>query len=254
MRYLARHPSLSEEQRTRATESLNDILFKSGSATCESVQAHFLPLLDGYKSDIVYLKNLVSLMGRMGCMASELYLQASTYLFDADPTSEMALYLAGTFLEAGEPAKASDLYGKAVEMETDPAVRAGIYCKMSMVSQTLGDFLTGRELAKKALEINPEMGEAYLAIGIAYAGSAEQCGENDFEKQAVFWAAVDKFAEALAADPSVKDEAEELIRQYSPYFPDNETAFFYGYNDGDTYHVACWINEDTSVRTRKIAK
>jgi hypothetical protein len=123
---------------------------------------------------------------------------------------------------------------------------------MSLVSQQQGEYAISRDLAEQALDLKPDMGEAYLAIGLSYAASAETCGENDFERLAVYWAAADKFAEAGAVDQGVRTKAEELIRQYSPYFPDNEMAFFYGYNDGDSYHVGCWINENTLVRTNKI--
>ena len=96
------------------------------------------------------------------------------------------------------------------------------------------------------------MGEAYIAIGLAYSASAQHCGENAFEREAVYWVAVDQFTTAKKLDPSVTEKADTLIRQYQSYFPDNETSFFYGYKDGDEYNVGCWINQKTIVRTRKI--
>lgn len=244
--------SISEEQRSKILEGLNDILINSGAATCNGIQDYLLPKLEGYQSSEAYLKGIVNLMGRMDCIASELNLRVSGLLFDMDPSSEMALYLANAFLAAGEPARANQLYASAIEMEDDPSVKADIYCQMSLVSQQQGEYLAARDLAQHALVLKPGMGEAYLAIGLAYAASAETCGENPFERHAVYWAAADKFAEAIAADQEVREKAENLIRQYSPYFPDSETTFFHGYNDGDTYHVGCWINENTIVRTNKI--
>lgn len=252
--YLYRSPSLTTDQRDRIVDGLIDILLQSGAATCRTVQDFFLPNLDEYSASEGFLKSIVSLMGRMDCVASELNLKASGLLYESDPTPEMALYLANAFLEAGEPASAYDLYAKALELENDPTVQAGIYCQMSLVTQQQGEYSSARDLAQKALALKPGMGEAYLAIGLAYAASAENCGENAFERQAVYWAATDKFAEAAIADQGVRDKAEALILQYSPYFPDNETAFFYGYNEGDTYHVGCWINENTLVRTNKIVQ
>jgi len=252
--YLTASPSLSPDQLDRVVETLNELLIRSGAATCNALQDDLLPKLDGHISNVSYLKSIVSLMSSMDCVASDLNLKASGLLFEADPSPDMALYLANAFLTAGEPAKANELYATALEMEDDAMVKAGIYCQMSLVSQQMGEYEISRDLARQALVLHPGMGEAYLAIGLAYASSAEKCGENPFERQAVYWAATDKFAQAAAMDPLVRDKAEELIRQYSPYFPDNETAFFNGYNDGDVYHVGCWIIEDTLVRTRKIGQ
>ncbi|MFW6327855.1 MAG: hypothetical protein ACOC2F_06030, partial [Bacteroidota bacterium] len=67
-------------------------------------------------------------------------------------------------------------------------------------------------------------------------------------KSAVYWAAVDKYIKAQNVDPSMAEEANQRISQYSRYFPDKEDAFFYDYTVGKSYTVGCWINETTSVR------
>ena len=77
------------------------------------------------------------------------------------------------------------------------------------------------------------------------------CGDNEFEKSCVFWAAVDKFARAKSVDPTLSDEASDLVSKYSEYFPNVEDAFFYGFENGQEYTVGCWINERTTVRTRQ---
>jgi len=62
---------------------------------------------------------------------------------------------------------------------------------------------------------------------------------------------VDQYIKAKSADASVSAEATELINKYTQYFPNIEDAFFYGFENGQAYTVGCWINENTSVRTRQ---
>ena len=113
------------------------------------------------------------------------------------------------------------------------------------------DFQLARNHARKAIELTSDWGEPYILIGNLYASSSKMCGENEFEKSTIFWAAVDKFEQAKAIDSEVNGEATELIRKYSQYFPNAEDAFFYGFEDGQPYTIGCWINENTKVRTRK---
>ena len=110
---------------------------------------------------------------------------------------------------------------------------------------------TSRNYARKALEINPNMGKAYIIIGDAYASSSASCTEDKLGGKSVFWAAVDKYYKAKQVDPSVAETANEKINKFSSYFPDQETAFFNGINDGTSFSVGCWIGESTTVRTKK---
>ena len=67
----------------------------------------------------------------------------------------------------------------------------------------------------------------------------------------IFWAAVDQFIKAKQLDPEQSQKANDLINQYSEYFPINEDVFMYTLKDGEDYKVGGWINETTKVRSRK---
>ena len=54
---------------------------------------------------------------------------------------------------------------------------------------------------------------------------------------------------ARNVDPSVTENANKQITNYSKYFPGKEDAFFLGLNNGDSYTVGCWIGETTAIRT-----
>ena len=57
---------------------------------------------------------------------------------------------------------------------------------------------------------------------------------------------------AKEADPSLESEANNLIAQYSRYFPNSADAFMYDVVDGNAYTVSCGgMREATRVRTSK---
>jgi hypothetical protein len=62
---------------------------------------------------------------------------------------------------------------------------------------------------------------------------------------------VDKFIQAKMVDPEQSKKANDLINQYSQYFPINEDVFMWTLEDGKKYTVGGWINEQTIVRSRK---
>ncbi len=53
---------------------------------------------------------------------------------------------------------------------------------------------------------------------------------------------------AKQVDPSVADEANNLIKTYSLHFPTKEDAFFRSIVDGATVKIGDWINETTKAR------
>ena len=103
-----------------------------------------------------------------------------------------------------------------------------------------------RDYCRKALEVNPNFGNAYILMGAAYV-SAEGGGETNIQKAALYWVAVDQFEKAKAVDSTLVEKANSLIKAYSMYFPMREAD--HNFREGAKYHVGCWINEETSVRT-----
>jgi hypothetical protein len=117
--------------------------------------------------------------------------------------------------------------------------------------KNLKQFDVARSYARKAANLKSNWGAPYILIGDMYAASAKSCGTNDFESSAVYWSAVDKYIRAKSIDGSIAEEANKKIATWSKYFPNQKDAFFYGFNDGQSYSIACWINETTKVRVQQ---
>lgn len=114
----------------------------------------------------------------------------------------------------------------------------------------LKNYPKSRQYARKAMQLRPDWGEPYLLVGKLYASSGPLCGPGrGFDSQVVTWPAIDKWQKAKSVDPSLKAQADELIRKYWQYMPSKEDIFQRGIQEGSTFKVGCWIQENTKVRT-----
>lgn len=140
---------------------------------------------------------------------------------------------------------------QAIKLETDNSLKAQYYYEGAQMYNKTKSFATARNYARKALELNPKMGNAYILIATMYAVTANSIGKDQFAHNAVFWAAVDKLSQAKNADPSVASDADKLISTYSAHFPKKEEGFMHSVLEGNSYTVGGWIGEVTTARYYK---
>jgi tetratricopeptide (TPR) repeat protein len=236
----------------QAIESVEKIFAESGAADCESLINIFKPKFQENPDDVDLLKKITNLLSQTKCEDSELYAQAAEKLFSLEPSAEAAAKLGALFAIKEEYKKATSYFNQAIAQETDNARKADYYFALGKVAFQQKDYPTVRKHCLSAISLKSDFGDAYMLIGSAYAASSTSCFEDDVMQKTVYWAAVDMFAKAKSADPSIKEKADEQIRTYSQYFPNNEDIFMYlNKTDGESYTVGCWINEATIVRTRK---
>jgi len=234
----------------RGKEIIDKIFKGTDAANCENVIKLFKPRFEENPENIDLLKNITTLLDELNCTDSKLYADAAEKLHELEPSAESAHHLAKLFYSKKNFSKSVTYYKEAIELQDDAEKKAQYYLELGELTYTkLNDKPTARSYARKAINADSDNGRAYILIGRMYADSQESCGKDEFEKQAVLWAAVDKFIQAKNADPSVKEEANGYINSYQPRFPDKKTIFFQNYKLGDTYTVGCWINENTTVRT-----
>jgi tetratricopeptide (TPR) repeat protein len=245
---LAENPS--DEDAKKVRENIDQNFISSGAPTCQSLINYFTPQYEARKTNVSFLKKVVSFMSALDCDEDPLYIRASEALYQQDPSALAAFNLAKLFVTRENYNKAVTYYKEAIEKEQDPVNKSEYYYQLGWITYAkLENLQTAREYALQAIKLRPGWGEPYLLIGDAYVASKD-CFTDDFEKKTIYWAAVDKFIQAKSVDHSVTEKADERIQIYSSYFPDVETIFFYSLKEGDPYTVGCWINEKTTVRPR----
>lgn len=241
----------STKKRERYETIMNNvelIFTKSGAATCESLIPLLTQRYEEKPKDLENLKKIVGLLRNFDCEESDIFEKSAENLYELEPSANSAYSLARVFLKKKNWDKTIKYYEEAIRRETDDITLAR-YNKELADILLVADRSPAKAVqhARQALKHNPEDGNPYLTIGRAYA-NAQNFGENKFEQNTKYWAAVDMFYKAKAVDSTIADKANKLIDTYSQYFPDKEEAFFYNVTEGSNYTVGGWINHTTKVR------
>ena len=131
-------------------------------------------------------------------------------------------------------------------MGTDPYKKAKILYKIALKFKNAGRKSSARNYANKALSYQPSLGRAYLLIASLYASSANDCGNNQFEKRAVYWLAANVAQKAGRVDASIRKLANSTRASYLGRAPSKTDIFTEG-NEGTSIKFNCWINASVKV-------
>lgn len=180
--------------------------------------------------------------------------QLSQKLLQANPPLEVYRQIAQMRLEDGKARRAFELYQKA-EHDAEEPLTAQDYYRMGDAQEQMGNLPEARSYYRRALEQNPNYGQAYIAIGDLYTQAVSECGGSPMNRgdKAVYWLAVDMYQRAKSVDASVASTANSKIQTYRKYFPTAEDIFYRDDMEvGESFRVdyGCyaWINETTTVR------
>ncbi len=244
--------NLSDEEKSESSKSgyqkVYDEIDKifSKVASCEDLNELYSKKYEAEPNNEALLKTITKILDKKGCTDSELFFKAASTLHKANPSYESSVALGVN--QKDNCAKAAPFFIQAAELATTSENKIKAFMNASKCYLKTGQYSSSRTYANKALELNPNLGEAYIVIGTAYAASAGQCGDNNCTKKSAYWVAIDKFYKAKSVDESVAAEATKNINKYSAYFPSKEDCFFHNITEGSSYTVGCWINESTKVR------
>ena len=216
-------------------------------ANCEDLVTLFSAKFDPRTEDVSFLKRITKVLEKKDCTFEQLFFDASSRLYELDPSASSADKMAKMSIAKGKYSDAIGFAKKAIEMEEIENQKAIYYLGLADAYRNSGSFPLARNAVYSALELRSGWGEAYLNLGNIYISGAKSCG-GDFEKSTVYWVAVDAFRKALSSDDT-KARASKSINTYSKYFPTKETCFFNAVEVGTSHTVGCWINKATTART-----
>jgi tetratricopeptide (TPR) repeat protein len=219
-------------------------------ATCEDLVNIYGPRLKATPDNPALLRKIVNLFSKKGCNDSPIYMESAEKLHKIEPGVRSALSLARMYAAKGQGAKAATYYAEAVDLESDNDKKAAHLIESAdLQMRSLKNYSQARTLAQRAATLRPNWGRPWMLIGDIYFSSSTTC-TDEFSGASVFWAATDKYMKAKSVDPSMTEEANRKIAGNAKYYPNQEDVFFNGLKAGDSYTVKCWINENTTVKTR----
>ncbi len=225
--------------------------------TCDVLVKVFEPRFEDDPECPDLLTQITTMLDEADGTDRELFYKATRNLHQVQPTASSAFLMGRLESNQNNYRNAVDYFNEAIALykekeNVDQELYRVYMLKSEIEYRQLRRYVQARNSAREAAKIKPDNGRPYILIGEMYATTAKDCGDDDFTERVAYWAAVDKFIQAqnIDSDPDIVERANQLINAYSQYFPDKETIFFHGYEEGDTYLVECWINKTTRVRAR----
>ena len=198
-------------------------------------------------------KNIVKMMGiTEGCTDNDLFLNAVTVMHNQEPSHVSAYNLYKLYAGRADVDNALKYMTEAIEnAESDAVTDGGYYYELAAFCFKSSKYAQAFEAAQKVVDLDPSLaGKTYMLIGTIW-GSVP-CSGNDIEQRAKYWVAVDYMNKAKAADETLAEDANNMIKQYSAYYPQTAEAFMYDVTDGQSYTVSCGgLRATTTVRTQK---
>lgn len=230
-----------------AKDNIDAHFINSGVATCDNLQAIYAPKVETNKTNLDYLKQVISVMQMLGCTEAEAYFAASEAAHAIEPTAATAIGCGYMYYKKGDLDKCLSYFDNAIELEQDPIQKADYCYKTAAVLFSKKQLSKAKQYARKSIEYNGENGKPYILIARMYASSPNWSEESALNK-CTFFAVIDKLQKAKSVDPSCAEEANELIRTYAGYTPKDEDLFFIGIKKGQSVTIGGWIGETTTIR------
>lgn len=222
----------------------------SGAADCNILQGIYAVKVEGNKDNLEVLKETMTLLRRLGCNESDVYLAAAEYAYKIEPTAESAMGLGAKALKNNDDASAQKYFNEAIAMTDDSEIKSSLYLALAGIASQKGQYQVVKQLSQKCLAENPNSGQAYLLWGAAYALGGRNLYPDDAVLNKLIWyAVVDKFEKARQTDPSIATEANRQINIYNKYFPSKEEIFMHpSLKEGETMTLPGWVNEVVKIR------
>lgn len=240
-----------KEQNENVKNDLGSLFASSKVADCETLIELYSPRLEADPENLQLASSIVKTMSIAGdCNDNDLFLKAVTTMDKLDPSASSAYYLFRLHSAKGNVGEAITYLEKAIASdETDAAKDAEYTYELAMFCFKNGQNAKAYEYAGNVASMSEELaGKAYFLIANIWA--SVRCGGDEISSRAPYWVACDYMAKAKNADPSLAEEANRYIGQYSVYFPQTAEAFMYDIQNGQSYTVSCGgMRATTTVRT-----
>ena len=240
------------EQAAGVKKDMGSLFATSKVASCETLIELYTPRLAADPENLQLAQSIVKTMGMTeDCDNNDLFLQAVTTMNKLDPSASSSYYLSRLHGARGNYSDAITYLESAIAGLEPGDSKAGDWTyELATLCFKGGQSGKAFEYASKVATENEALaGKAYFLIGNIWGST--RCGGDEIARRAPYWVACDYMAKAKAADPSLTDEANRYISQYSVYFPETAEAFMYDITKGQSYTVVCGgMRATTTVRTR----
>jgi len=218
---------------------------------CNNIETAFRSRYELNPDNIRLLTTIDKLLRNAGCEKSEFYRDIQLSRFKLNPSADISAEIAKHYIRNDNYNNALEYILKSYELENNPELKAQYALQIAVIyCSKLSDYKSSAEFAIKATGFKPDWADPYFVLATAYIEGIKECSDDQFERSAIYWLAVDIMEKAVQVDPSVADKAQNYIQDYSKYYPSKEECFFRSLGQGNNYKFGCWINTGTTVKIK----
>lgn len=215
-------------------------------ANCDILIPLYQKNFEENKTNAVWLQRAAGKMSDKDCTSDPLFFKLVNAYHQISPSANSAFYLGILKDKEGKSSEAISFYKQAIDLETDNFKKSGLNNRIALKLKARGDYGSARTFFREALRLNPSNGRPYLSIAAMYAASANNCGDTNFNKRAVYWLAADEAKKAGRVDPKLTGAASQSAANYLAKAPQKSEIFSAG-NSGQVIKIGCWIGASVTV-------
>jgi len=208
-------------------------------ANCENLIPLYEKGFEANKANAVWLQRAAGKMSQKECTGNPLYFKIVNAYHELSPSANSAYFLAILKDKEGKSNEAIQFYEQAITLETDNFKKAQLYNRIALTFKSRGSYAKARSYFREALKFNPSNVNPHLSIAAMYADSANDCGDTQFNKRAVYWLAAEEARKAGGA-------GSRHVESYIGRAPSKADIFTAG-NAGQTINIGCWIGASVKV-------
>lgn len=215
-------------------------------ANCDILIPLYQKNFEENKGNAVWLQRAAGKMSEKECTDDPLFFKLVNAYHDLSPSANSAYYLGILKDKEGKPNEAITFYKQAISLETDNFKKANLNNKIALKLKAKGSYSQARTFFREALRLNPSNGRPYLSIAAMYAASANDCGDTNFNKRAVYWLAAEEAQKAARVDSKLSGAAAQSVASYKAKAPSKADIFTCGCS-GQVIKIGCWIGDSVTV-------
>lgn len=215
-------------------------------ANCDILIPLYERNFDANIQNAVWLQRAAGKMSEKECTDSPLFFKLVNAFHEISPSANSAYYLGILKDKEGKSSEAVSFYKQAIDLETDNFKKSNLNIRIASKLRSSGSLSQARNFYREALRLNPSNGRPHLLIAAMYASSANNCGDTNFNKRAVYWLAADEAQKAGRVDSKLSSAAASTVANYLSKAPTKAEIFTAG-NSGETIQIGCWIGASVTV-------
>ena len=178
-----------------AKDNIDAFFINSGVATCDNLQAIYAPKVEQNKTNLDYLKQVISVMQMLNCTEQEACFAASEAAHAIEPTAETAVGCGYMYYKKGDMDKCIDYFDQAINLEQDQLKKADYAYKTAAILFSKKQLSKAKQYALKAISLDGNNGKPYILIANMYASSPNWSDEAALNK-CTYFAVIDKLQKA----------------------------------------------------------